>query len=199
MTALTRGVAALTAAGTCVAANGGTHLGAAGQDAAGVTAVALSAVAAAADQKRLVAADAAAEPAAVFISSRNRGLLPRGAGRAALDRGDSMWIPASLLKGNRGACFPTEPLGRFVLEAGVFYSQAARGASACMAGRQPVSRGEAPERTRAKRSLRTEGEPELPGASLARRKPARRYTANVTLNDGNQRDAPDSSRRSHPP
>jgi len=144
MTALARGVAALAAACTCVTAPGRTQLGATGPPLAGVAAVALPAVAATTDHERLVAANAAAESAAVFISSRNRGLLPRGAGRAALDRGDSIRIPASLLKGDRGACFPTEPLGRFVLEAGVFYSHPAHGASASMVCREPVSRGEAP-------------------------------------------------------
>jgi len=132
MTALTRGVAAPTLVGAGVAASGSSHLDAARMDPAWVAAVALPAVAPTADQEDQVASNAVPLPGAVvIILSLNRGLQPRGAGRAALSRGDFDRVPASLLLGDRGARFVDfAPLGRFFHEAGIFYSTVARAATA---------------------------------------------------------------------
>ncbi len=117
MTALTRGVAAPSLVGEGVAAAGRSHLGAARLDAAWAAAVALPAVAPAADQEDQAASNAVPLPGAVVILSGNRGLQPRGTGRAALSRGDFDRIPASLLLGDRGArfvdlCTPRLPFTR---------------------------------------------------------------------------------------
>jgi len=142
MTALARGVAAPAPAGAPVAGAGLAHLTSARHLAAGVTAIALPAVAVATDGELCVAANAVRQAMAVLLVAPNRHLPPRGAGRAAFGWGNSIRIPASLLKGDRGARFATAPLGRFILEAGIFYSLTPRSAIARDAG----PRGRAPRR-----------------------------------------------------
>ena len=87
-----------------------------GRSAACIVAVALATVTSAADVERFVAPDAVRSAVAVVVSLRNRNLPPGGTGRAALGRGDFCWIPASLLKGDRGETFrdgpPWPPLPR---------------------------------------------------------------------------------------